>query len=220
MSFKNTLHFLAALKDNNNREWFEKNRSWYEESKAEFENFVESLIAGIGKFDLDVRGLTAKQCTFRQYRDVRFSRDKRPFKINMGAYLNKGGKKINTAGYYFHLEPGKSLFAGGLWMPEAVPLFKVRQEIDYNYTEWKNILQSPGFKKAFSTGLDMNDSLKRAPKNFETDSEALDFIRLKSFIARQDVEDKTVLQQDFHKVIIQKSKIVKPLLDFLNRSIM
>jgi uncharacterized protein (TIGR02453 family) len=144
-----TVNFLKSLSDNNNRPWFEANRGRYENAKEDFQNLVQSLIKGIGKFDPDIAQLEVKNCVFRQYRDVRFAKDKRPYKNNMGAYFNIGGKKINTAGYYLHVEPGKSFVAGGLYEPEAPMLAKVRQEIDYNLEDWKKILSNKTFQKYF-----------------------------------------------------------------------
>ncbi|MEI9935324.1 MAG: DUF2461 domain-containing protein [Ferruginibacter sp.] len=112
-----TFNFLEDLKENNNKSWFDKNRKIYELAKADFYTTVDTLINGIADFDESIRNLKAKDCLFRINRDIRFSKDKSPYKTNMGAYFNKGGKKINTAGYYFHFEPGGSFIAGGFHMP-------------------------------------------------------------------------------------------------------
>src|SRR5215470_2969006 len=135
-----TLKFLKDVKKNNNKPWFEKNKSVYLDAKEDMDNFVEQVIEGFGKIDTDIASLQPKDCTYRIYRDVRFSPDKTPYKTHMGAYLNKGGKKIPTAGYYVHIESGGSMAGGGLWMPQAPELNKVRQEIDYNLGEWTKIL--------------------------------------------------------------------------------
>lgn len=219
MLAKDSLKFLTALKENNNRPWFENNRIWYERTKLDFESLVEGLIKGITEFDKDIAELLVKNCTFRQYRDVRFSKDKRPYKINMGAYFNKGGKKINTAGYYIHLEPGKSMVAGGLWMPEAPHLSRVRQEIDYNYDEWKNIISHPGFKKLFPGGLSLEDSLKRPPKGYDETNPAIEHLKLKSFIVRLRVSDAELISLSLKKDLFKAFKTLKPFLDFLNRAI-
>jgi uncharacterized protein (TIGR02453 family) len=131
-----TLQFLQSLQKNNNKPWFDENRKKYESAKENFAEFVEALINGIAAFDPTIQNLTAKNCMFRINRDVRFSKDKSPYKTNMGASISKGGKKINLAGYYFHCEPGKSFAAGGFYMPMAPELAKIRQEIDYNFKEW------------------------------------------------------------------------------------
>src|SRR5258706_6428020 len=135
-----TIKFLKDLKKNNNKPWFEKNKLIYLDAKEDMEAFVQQVIDGLGKIDPDIAPLLPKDCVYRIYRDVRFSKDKTPYKTNMGASLNRGGKKMPTAGYYFHCEPGRNLAGGGLWMPQAPELGKVRQEIDYNFAQWQKIL--------------------------------------------------------------------------------
>src|SRR5215210_2309026 len=125
-----TLRFLAQLKKNNNREWFEKHRREYEAARIDFQNFIQLVIDDLGRKDTTVAGLQARDCLFRINRDVRFSKDKSPYKVNFGASIKREGKKSAYAGYYFHLEPGQSFAGGGLWMPGAPAVKKVRQEID------------------------------------------------------------------------------------------
>lgn len=216
---KQTLLFLSELNKNNNRQWFEDNRFWYDETKADFEKLVSTLIQGISDFDNDIVGLEVKNCTFRQYRDVRFSKDKRPYKINMGAYFNKGGKKRNTAGYYFHLEPGKSMMAAGLWMPENNELAKVRQEIDYNFDEWRAILNNRSLKRFFSDGLSTSDSLKRPPKNYDETNPAIEYLKLKSFIISKKIDDTELHLPGLDKQLIQGYKTLQPFINFLNREL-
>ena len=219
MLSKKTLKFLSELKENNNREWFESNRLWYGDTKSDFEKYVLVLLKGIAHFDKDMSSHEVKHCTFRQYRDVRFSKDKRPYKINMGAYFNRGGKKQNTAGYYFHFEPGKSMMAAGLWMPEAAPLNKIRQEIDYNYDEWNNILKDKSLKKAFPAGISQTDTLKRPPKNYDEANPAIGHLKLKSFIISQPISDSDLLTPTFEKQIIKNYRTVFPFINFLNRAL-
>src|SRR4051812_3769628 len=110
---ENTFAFLKKLKSNNNREWFEKNKHKYVEAKEEYETFVNKIIKNIRQFDKKIESdLEASDCTFRIYKDVRFSKDKTPYKLNMGASISPGGKKSSTAGYYLHVEPGNSFLAG------------------------------------------------------------------------------------------------------------
>jgi uncharacterized protein (TIGR02453 family) len=145
--------FLKALNNNNNKAWFDNNRAQYEKAKSDFRDFIAAVITGIGKFDNSIATLEAKNCIFRINRDVRFSKDKRPYKNNMAGYFNKAGKKGNGAGYYLHIEPGASFIAGGIWMPEPLVLSNIRQEIDYSYKEFKKLLGNPAFKKHFPKGL-------------------------------------------------------------------
>src|SRR5689334_13212529 len=126
-----TIKFLKDLKKNNTKEWFDKNRKVYEAAKKDFTDFVQTMIDKFGKKDESIAAIVAKDCLFRINRDIRFSKDKSPYKTNMGASINKGGRMtMNTAGYYFHLEPGNCFVGGGLWQPEPDALKKIRQEID------------------------------------------------------------------------------------------
>ncbi|HLO80078.1 MAG TPA: DUF2461 domain-containing protein, partial [Chitinophagaceae bacterium] len=125
------LSFLKKLKKNNNKPWFDANRHLYVEAKVEFEDFVSSLITSYGKHDPAIAHLLPKDCIFRINRDVRFSKDKSPYKNNFGASITSGGKKSPFAGYYVHIEPGAGFVGGGLWQPMPDMLAKVRQEIDY-----------------------------------------------------------------------------------------
>ena len=142
-----TLKFLKDLQKNNNRPWFEAHRKQYEWAKEDFLLLTEKLIAGIAAFDKPIALLKAKECTFRINRDVRFSKNKSPYKNNIAGYFNRNGKKGNGAGYYLHIESGKSFAAGGIWMPESKDLIKIRQEIDYSFDDWKKIISNPSFKK-------------------------------------------------------------------------
>ena len=145
-----TLSFLKSLKKNNNKPWFDENREKYESARANFQEFITGLLQNMAAFDPDMKDLEAKKCMFRINRDIRFSKDKTPYKINISAHFNKGGKKSVHAGYYFHLQPGGNSFVGGgLWMPEAAELKKLRQEIDYCFPEFKKIINSPAFKKQY-----------------------------------------------------------------------
>lgn len=121
---KATIQFLKDLKLNNHKDWFEANRKVYEAAKADYLQFVASVLKGLVANDETLALLQPKDCTFRINRDVRFSKNKAPYKTNMGAGFSKGGKKMMLAGYYFHLEPGASFIAGGVWMPMAPELKK------------------------------------------------------------------------------------------------
>lgn len=211
--------FLKALSSNNNKPWFDANRQQYEKAKSDFSNFITDIIRRIGKFDKDIATLEAKHCIFRINRDVRFSKDKRPYKTNMAGYFNKDGKKGAGAGYYVHIEPGASFVAGGIWMPEPATLAGIRQEIDYNLKDFNKLLGTPGFKKYFPKGLDTSNMLQRPPKGYNTDNPAIDFIRLKSFIVSKPFTDKETASEGFEKEILNVFRAMKPLVDFLNRAL-
>jgi len=214
---KSTLAFLQKLKKNNNKAWMDANRNLFEAAKLDFRHFVQQLITEIGKFDRDIAELEAKQCIFRQNRDIRFSKDKSPYKTAMGAFMNKGGKKASTAGYYFHAEPGNCFLAGGLWMPEADQLSKVRQELDYNLTEWNKLINAAAFKKHFSNGFDQSCKLSRPPKGYDADNPALPFLLLKSFTVSMPLEDAELLNKNLIKQTRSAFKSLQPVISFLNQ---
>ncbi len=213
-----TVRFLKDLKKNNNRPWFEKNKSAYLAAKEDIDAFTQQVIDGLGKIDADIAPLTPKDCTFRIYRDVRFSKDKLPYKTNMGAYFNKGGKKASTAGYYFHCEPGQSMAGGGLWMPMPPELSKVRQEIDYNFEEWKKIVGHRNYKKIFPDGVDGIDVLARPPKGYEAENPAIEFLKMKSFVVRRSLSDADLQSKSLLKEVLKTFETMKDFIHFLNRS--
>jgi uncharacterized protein (TIGR02453 family) len=213
------LGFLRKLRKNNNKPWFDANRDAYTEAKLEMETFLEGLIASYGKSDDSISMLTPKECMFRINRDVRFSKDKSPYKLNFGASVNPGGKKSTLAGYYLHIEPGQSFVGGGLWMPMPAELSKIRQEIDYNLVEFTSILKAPAFKKQFGvlySGEDM--SLQRVPKGYEAGNPAAEYLKLKSFIAMRPLTDEEIVSKSLQKTCIASFTALKPLLDFINRT--
>lgn len=214
-----TLKFLQNLKKNNNKPWFEKNKSAYLDAKEDADNFVGQLIEGLGKIDADIAPLHVKDCTYRIYRDVRFSGDKTPYKVHMGAYLNKGGKKVPTAGYYFHAEPGRSMIGGGLWMPMPPELNKVRQEIDYNFAEWAKILKERRFKKYFRDGLDQDEILSRPPKGYDAENPAIAYLKLKSFVVTRPLSNETMVSRSLLKEALGAFGAMKEFVDFLNRAL-
>lgn len=214
-----TLKFLKQLSANNNKPWFDANRSKYEAAKADFLEFTTELIERIADFDEGVKGLEAKKTVFRINRDIRFSKDKSPYKSNMGASINHGGKKIMNAGYYFHIQPGnKSFAAAGSWQPDAEKLAAIRQEIDYHFKDFQKILKAPAFKKQFS-GLDEIEKLKNAPNGYSDDNPAIDILKHKHFIVSRNFTDKEILSATFLKDLVSCFKSTTPFIQFLNRAI-
>lgn len=216
---KSTLAFLTKIKANNNRDWFEKNKGLYVAAKEDVEKNIDEVINQIRKFDKRIPAdLSGKKCVFRIYRDVRFSKDKRPYKNNLGASINPGGKKDVSPGYYVHVQPGESFVAGGMWMPEPENLNKIRQEIDYNLKEFLKIVNDKNFKKIFGT-LSAEDSLVNAPKGYAKDHPAMEYLKLKSFIVVADLKDKDVMSKDYVKNVAAICKAMQPLNNFLQRAI-
>jgi uncharacterized protein (TIGR02453 family) len=215
-----TIKFLKNLKKNNNKPWFDANRPIYETAKKDYETFIQQVIDKLAKSDETIGGIKAKECMFRINRDVRFSKDKSPYKSNFGAFINKGGKKSNLAGYYFHLEPGASFIGGGLWMPMPKELAQVRQEIDYCFNDFKKITGAAGFKKAYGKVHDGDDyKLQRVPKGYEADNPAAEYLKLKSFTAMKSIADNELTDPELVKKSVAALQALQPLIEFINRAI-
>lgn len=213
-----TLKFLKDLKKNNNRPWFEEHRQQYETAKEDFLLLTEKLITGISVFDPAIALLKAKECVFRINRDVRFSKDKSPYKNNIAGYFNRNGKKGNGAGYYLHIEPGKSFAAGGMWMPEAKELASIRQEIDYSFDNWKKIIGNTSFKKTFIEGI-KGEALVRPPKGYDETNPAIAYLKMKNFVVTRSFTDTEIQSKTFVKDVANTFKAMKPMIDFLNGAI-
>jgi uncharacterized protein (TIGR02453 family) len=214
-----TLKFLKDLKKNNNKPWFDEHRKQYEAAKADFYEMLNAIIKAISVFDSSVAHLSAKDCAFRINRDVRFSKDKSPYKSNMGAFISKGGKKINNAGYYIHLEPGGCFAAGGFYMPDAPQLAKLRQEIDYSFDAWKKIVTDKNFKKNFTKGVEGIEVLSRPPKGYDETNPAIDYLKMKSFIVSRQLTDKEMQDKTALKEIVKIFTVMKPMIGFLNAAV-
>jgi|SRR5436190_5443342 len=215
-----TLKFLKDLKKNNNKPWFDAHRKEYEAAKSDFSNFIQSVIDKHSKNDPSIKHITAKDCMFRINRDIRFSKDKTPYKINIGAYINRGGKKSLFGGYYFHCEPGQSFAGGGLWMPMPPELSKVRQEIDYNFSEFKKIITSKKFKSVYGDlSRDAEYVLSRVPKGYEPTNPAAEYLKMKSFVSTIALKDTDLTSKDLVKKTVASFEALQPLIEFINNSI-
>lgn len=214
-----TIRFLKDLQNNNNKPWFDEHRKIYEAAKADLQTMVGQLIPAIAVFDEPIGTLEIKDCTFRINRDVRFSKNKSPYKNNMAAYFSGGGKKASIPGYYFHCEPGKSYAAGGFYSPMPAELAKVRQEIDYNFEEWKNIITHKTFKKYFSQGIEGIESLVRPPKGYDENNPAIHYLKMKHFIVSKPFTDAELQNKTLVKDVTKVYETMKPMIDFLNRAV-
>ncbi|PZF73778.1 DUF2461 domain-containing protein [Taibaiella soli] len=213
-----TLSFLKNLAANNNKPWFDENRTKYEAAKADHETLIDSLLKQMTSLEPMLEGQKAKDSIFWIFRDVRFSKDKTPYKAHFGAFFSRGGRKYPGAGYYLHIEPGgKSFIGGGLWMPENSLLKAVRQEIDYNFEEFTGIVASKQFKKIFRevTG----EQLKTLPQGYSADNPAINYLKMKSFTVSHPLADADVTGKDFDKKSVNVFAVLKPFIDFLNRSL-
>ena len=211
-----TVRFIERLSENNNKPWFDAYRDEYVAAKADFERFVELLMGQLVEIEPALSEQKAKDSIFRIFRDVRFSKDKTPYKGHFGVYLSRGGRKYSGAGYYLHIEPGgKSFIGGGLWMPEPSLLKAVRQEIDYNFEEFENIINEKNFRKLFSNIE--GERLKTLPQGYGAENPAIEYLKMKSFTAGQNLEDKELTSRGFRKKAVDVFTIMKPFVDFLNR---
>jgi uncharacterized protein (TIGR02453 family) len=211
-----TLQFLRELAAHNTKDWFDAHRADYDAARKDFEVFIDAMRIALLPIVPDLEGQRAKDLTFRIFRDVRFSKDKHPYKGNFGAYFSRGGKKSPDAGYYLHLEPGKSFLAAGLWMPEGPMLKAVRQEIDYNLDEFRSIVENKKYTKVFKQ-LE-GESLKTPPQGFAADHPGIAYLKRKSFISSAPVPDEVFTSNDAVKKCTAIFSEGKPLVDFLNRA--
>lgn len=220
MISKESLKFLSDLKKNNNRDWFQANKDRYEKYKEDYQSVIESMIAEMSKYDDSLKTLTIKDCSYRINRDIRFSKDKTPYKTHMPVWLSAGKKNTNLAGYYLHVEKGSSFIAGGVYWPDAADLKKIRKEIAFFYEDLQKIISDKDFVREFGAfDRDENNSLKTAPKNYEKDHPAIEFLKLKCFTATHKIDDKELTAADFIPKITKKLALLKPLNDFLNRAL-
>jgi uncharacterized protein (TIGR02453 family) len=172
------------------------------------------------KIDPTLEPLEVKNCTFRINRDIRFSKDKSPYKTNMGVWFTQNKFKKNSPGYYIHYEKGNSFIAGGVWCPEPSELKLIRKEIEFFHDDLEAILSDKKFKTEFnSLDRDENNALKKAPKDFDPNHPAIEFLKLKSHTVSQKIDDKLFTDKNFSKTIAQKLALIKPMNDFLRRAL-
>lgn len=216
-----TFQFIKDLKANNNKEWFEANRKVYQKAKEDFLAQVQALIHGLEGIDEEIAfaKLDPKKCIFRINRDTRFSADKSPYKTNMGAWFSAGAKGLQRAGYYLHLEDGGCFLAGGMYMPEAEALKKVRQEIHYNYKDLQGILTELSFQNFFPRSLDPDMKLKKAPQGYKEDNPAIELLKLKSFTVSHNFEAEKLFDPGFDAFTLDVFKSMQPLVKFLNQAL-
>jgi uncharacterized protein (TIGR02453 family) len=216
---KETVSFLKDLAANNNRDWLQANKKEFEKAKDDFAEFVGELIAGISQFDPDVGGLAPDACIFRIYRDIRFSKDKSPYKTNFGAYISPGGRKTNSPGYYIHIQPGgQSFLAGGKHMPESHELLAMRRAVADKTDEFLKVIGDKDFKKLY--GELYGEKLKTAPKGFPADHPAIEYLKFKSFtVAHALDKDKMLTVPDFSAYVVSACKAMKPFIDFLRKAL-
>lgn len=220
MLSKETIQFLDDLKANNNRDWFLENKKRYEAFKKDYQQLAASFLDALKPLDPSLEMLEVKNCTFRINRDIRFSKDKTPYKTHLGLWFSSGSKGLNRSGYYIHLEKGASFIAGGLYCPESEDLKKMRKEIAYFHDDLEAILEEKTFKTEFKD-FDRNEknTLKNPPRGYEKEHPAIELLKLKSFESSQAIDFLSVSKKDFVTVMSRKLIALKPLNEFINRAL-
>jgi uncharacterized protein (TIGR02453 family) len=211
------LDFLSRLQEYNNRAWFEENRATYQAAREQFETFIDGVIDALRAVD-DLGDLTAQDCVMRIYRDVRFSKDKSPYRTNMAASIAPGGRKSSRLPYYLQVAPqGQSFIAGGLYMPSPAQLARFREAIDRDVAPLKAVLNDKKFKRYFGTLG--GDKLKTAPQGYPRDHAEIELLRLKQAVALHPLSDETVVSATFPAYVVKVFTALKPFLDYLNKTI-
>jgi uncharacterized protein (TIGR02453 family) len=215
---KPALDFLRALQIHNNKPWFQTQRAEYEAARQGFEDFVDDFIQEFRSIE-DFENLSAKDCVFRIYRDVRFAKDKSPYKPNMGAAIAWGGKHSLRAPYYIHIEPPeRSFLAGGAYMPTPDQLAAIRRAIDRDPTGLKAAINSQPFKKHF--GSLSGEKLKTPPRGYSADHPEIQLLKYKQFITGHALTDKEILSPRLMARTVEVFTALKPLLDWLNDAVL
>jgi uncharacterized protein (TIGR02453 family) len=220
MITKEALQFLEDLISNNNTDWMHANKKRYEQYKKDYHAFIAGLLAEMKQLDPKLGDLEVKNCTFRINRDIRFSKDKSPYKTNMGVWFTQNKFQKNSPGYYVHFEKGNCFVAGGVWCPEPSQLKQIRREIAFFYDDLEKIVGETNFKKEFGDlSREAENVLKKAPKDFDPNHPAIEFLKLKSFTASHRIDEKLFTDKNFNTTVAKKLIALKPLNDFLYRAL-
>jgi uncharacterized protein (TIGR02453 family) len=210
---------MRELRDNNNRDWFDLNRKRYHVAKEDLEQFVTDVINRLGHFDGSIAMQTPKDCMFRINRDIRFAKDKSPYKTCLSFSINKGGKKDQGASYYVQIEPdGRSFIAGGLYMPMPPALKQVRTEIAYAPDEFIQIVENEEFIHYFNKVEIPGHKAVKVPNGFDANNVAADYLKLKGYIAAHPVDDSFFTTQNAAENVAKVLAKTKPLIQFINRA--
>lgn len=219
------IEFLTELSANNNREWFAEHKEWYQECYAKFVDFSGQYIKRLSEFDPALAVLQPQDCIWRIYRDVRFSKNKNPYKEWFGCFPAAGvpgqprtwGKHSLRGGYYMHIQPGQCMFAGGIWEPTKELLTALRKEVEANYEEVEAIMASPSWQRYFGNDFDTSwGVLKKVPAGFDPEFIHADWLKHKDYTFSTPLTDEQVSAPDFLDTIVEIAKAAKPMNDFLN----
>lgn len=218
MDLQFTLDFLSDLAKHNKKEWMDDNKKRYKEAKDQVIELVADIIQKSTAFDPSLAGIDARKTLFRINRDIRFSKNKDPYKTNFGAAIVDGGRNSGNPGYYLHIMPENNFAGGGVYQPSSEMLQKVRQEIDYNGKEVRSIIDESNFKKTFKEPYG-DDKLKTAPKGYPKDHENIDLLQLKHYVFMTEMSDKQVTSKSFADQIVKVYQTLHPFNLFLAKAL-
>ena len=220
MLLKDSLQFLEDLKANNNREWFLANKKRYEVYKADCHQLIGNLLQVMKPLDPSLEMLEVKNCTFRINRDIRFSKDKSPYKTHLGIWLKSGALYGETPGYYIQISNENSFIGGGIYCPMPEQLQKIRKEINFFHEDLAGLIYEKSFKSIFGNlNRDENSTLKNPPRGYDKDHPAIEYLKLKSFTAFQKFDAAAATKKDFVTAVSTKLIALKPLNDYISRAL-
>ncbi len=209
----NYCHFFLELKKNNNKNWFDANRDRYDRIKEGFVEFMADFIDEIKKLE-PLPPLDPKKTIFRIYRDVRFAKDKTPYKTHIASVIDRGKNWHSKCGFYIHIEPGNTFIGGGAWEPDKDALKAIRQEIDYNPSELLSILYNPLFKRYF--GVITGDKLKTSPRDYKIDHPHIELLKHKQFLISRKFNDNEVVAPNFLDELVDCYKAALPFFNYFD----
>lgn len=209
---KSNFYFLKKLAKNNNRNWFNANKDEYVTNHEQMILFAESVLEEMHKHD-KIETVSGKKSLHRIYRDIRFSKDKSPYKNHWSGGF-KRATKLLRGGYYYHIEPGNTIVAGGFWGPDKEDLARIREEIAVDSLELNKIINSKSFVSNF--GKIWGEQLKTAPKGFPKDHKDINLLRYKQFCVVRNFSDAEALDKNFHKTVNDVFKAMRPFLNFMS----
>lgn len=218
MDFEQLFNFLAHLQIYNERHWFNEHKQEYEKARETFETLINALIPPLNELDASIGMVTASECIFRIYRDIRFSPDKTPYKTHMGAFIANGGRKTRQAGYYIHLKPDESFISGGVYSPDAATLESIRNHIYHHPDEIRKILDNTAFKKLFPKLME-KDRLKKPPRGYLKECKEIELIKNKHFVTYHELDNEFFMQENVIERLMEIFKVQHPFNAFLNEAI-
>lgn len=214
-----TFNFLKELAANNDREWFHSHKDQHDVSRKNVLDFVGDIIKKLSLIDTLIPAtLDPKDCVMRIYRDIRFSKDKTPYKTNFGAGISPYGKSFNGPGYYLHISPEQCFVAGGCWLPESGELKLIRQEIDYNASDFRKVIDDQEFQNYFGI-LDTDHTLKTVPKGYSSDHPEINTLKLKSFTVTHHMAEKELQQKNAVAKVVEGFTKLHPFVVFLRNAL-